>query len=168
MADNQRWMALEQIVALNGGMLVGKTRLQKTIYLLQSKGLNFGYDFEYHHYGPYSDGVAEDIKWAEFLGQLTGRPELGFHDVPYTIFETKSAAPIAVLNWHAESLKSILGILEKYSAVVLELAATLYFLRTNGYVSDAEEELKVRKPSKAAPERLEKARELLRELKLAA
>jgi uncharacterized protein len=166
MADNQRWMALEQIVALNGGVLVGKTRLQKTIYLLQSKGLNIGYDFEYHHYGPYSEGVAEDIKWAEFLGQLTGRPEMGFHDVPYTVFETKSLPPNSILGSSSDAVKSILGILEKHSAVVLELAATLLFLRKNGYATDSEEELKVRKPSKAAPERLEKARGLLRELNL--
>ncbi len=168
MSDSQRWIALEQIIALNGGMLVGKTRLQKTIYLLQNKGLNLGYDFEYHHYGPYSDGVSEDIKWAEFLGQLKSTNALGFHDVPYTIFETKLAVPDLVNGWDAGSLRSILIVLERHSAVVLELAATFLFLKLHGYASDAEEELKVRKPSKAVPARLEKALELLRDLDLAA
>ncbi len=42
------------IVAAAGGELAGRVRLQKTAYLLDIKGLKSGFQFEYHHYGPYS------------------------------------------------------------------------------------------------------------------
>ena len=48
-----------------GGAIVGKVRLQKIVYLLDQMGMNSGYSYEYHHYGPYSaelaDSVDEDV-----------------------------------------------------------------------------------------------------------
>jgi len=37
------------IVALNAGRLVGKTRLQKTAYLLEKCGMNAEFNFGYHN-----------------------------------------------------------------------------------------------------------------------
>ena len=52
------------------------------------------------------------------------------------------------------------------SDIVLELAATVVFLRENRYGEKAVEEVKSRKPLKATKERVEKALGLLEELKL--
>ena len=48
-------VAVTALVNLNGGRIVGKTRLQKTVYLLKECGIDLGFDFDYHHYGPYSE-----------------------------------------------------------------------------------------------------------------
>jgi len=42
------------VVDAAGGTLVSRVRLQKTVYLLDQLGLGSGFEFEYHHYGPYS------------------------------------------------------------------------------------------------------------------
>ena len=39
--------AVREIVALSGGRLIGKTRLQKAGYLLELAGLGYGFDFSY-------------------------------------------------------------------------------------------------------------------------
>jgi uncharacterized protein YwgA len=56
---------VRRIVKLNGGRLTGKTRLQKSAYFLESYDVGFGLEFEYHHYGPYSEelaSLAEDAR----------------------------------------------------------------------------------------------------------
>src|ERR1017187_3825518 len=59
-----------RIVRLNGGRLIGKTRLQKTTYFLEALDAGFGFEFSYHHYGPYSEElgiVADDAKASGIL-----------------------------------------------------------------------------------------------------
>ena len=54
---------VSDIVRLNGGIVVGKTRLQKTAYFLKSRNVGYGFNFAYHYYGPYSEELriaAED------------------------------------------------------------------------------------------------------------
>jgi hypothetical protein len=54
----------------------------------------------------------------------------------------------------------------RFSALVLELAATAVYLREHGYREDYWEEVKRRKPLKASLERLEQAKRLLIQLDL--
>jgi len=60
---------IAEIVALNGGWLRGKTRLQKTAYFLEANKLGYGFDFGYHYYGPYNEDVtiAVDDAWVRDL-----------------------------------------------------------------------------------------------------
>ena len=44
-----------------GGQIVGRTRLQKIAYLLEATGLGSGFEFEYRHYGPYSEQLADAV-----------------------------------------------------------------------------------------------------------
>lgn len=164
--EEDRWIVLEDIVALNGGQLVGKTRLQKTLYILQAVGVKLGYEFDYHHYGPYSEQIVEDAKWAVFLGKMEESQNLGFHQVPYTVFKTSRNPPDSVFGTSAEKVRSVLGLLNEYSAVVLELAATHLYLEKSGFAENAEQELISRKSAKATSERLAKSRELLGKLGL--
>ena len=56
------------VVSLNkDGKLVGKTRLQKTFFLLDQLGMNSGAEFSYHYYGPYSADVASAAEMATLL-----------------------------------------------------------------------------------------------------
>ncbi len=54
-----------------GGEVVGRTRLQKTAYLLDVAGYGDGFEFRYRHFGPYSDEVAESARTGALLGVLT-------------------------------------------------------------------------------------------------
>ena len=46
------------------GPIVGRTRFQKLVFLLQTKyGINFGYNFIPYFYGPYSKKLQIDIDW---------------------------------------------------------------------------------------------------------
>jgi uncharacterized protein YwgA len=42
------------VVDAAGGTLVSRVRLQKTVYLLDQLGFSSEFEYEYHHYGPYS------------------------------------------------------------------------------------------------------------------
>src|SRR5262249_49914581 len=55
------------LLKLNGGKLVGRTRLQKSVYLLKLSGIDLGFDFDYHYYGPYSEELAVAARDAEAL-----------------------------------------------------------------------------------------------------
>src|SRR4051794_585910 len=60
------WLAA--VVAEHAGRrIVGRTRLQKTVKLLQRVGLPTDYLFTIFFYGPYSEGVVSDMR---LLGQL--------------------------------------------------------------------------------------------------
>jgi len=168
MVDQERWRSLGEIVYLSGGKLVGKTRLQKTVYLLQEMGIDLGYDFDYHFYGPYSEEIDDDVKWAKYFQVLKTRDEPGNHAIPYTVFEIGATAVTHSEELRDDRTKAALSTLAHHGAVVLELAATLRYLQRNGYERNAEEELRLRKQSKASPERVVEAKQLLAELRITA
>jgi uncharacterized protein len=53
---------IPSLVVAAGGQVPGRVRLQKIVYLLDQIGLESGFTFEYHHYGPYSEGLAEQVE----------------------------------------------------------------------------------------------------------
>jgi len=161
------------LVALNGGELVGRTRLQKQTYLLDRCGANFGLRFTYHHYGPYSFELAGGCVDAEAEGQVGIEERDGRHGVPYAIFTSTGgkAPPNALGELPAGRARSLLEEMRGVSDIVLELAATIVFLRDEwSYYgkgkTDAVEETKARKSLKATEGRIGEALDLLRTLGL--
>lgn len=156
------------LVSLNGGQLVGKTRLQKVAYLLDACGLGSGLEYDYHHFGPYSADLASAADIAEMLGRLDSKEKLGFHSVPYVTYLTKEAEPKKLGELRDDEISEKLSVMEKRSAIVLELAATIHYLEhEEGFTrAGAQDEVKIRKAAKASPERLAEANKLLRELEL--
>ena len=47
-----------------GGELVGRTRLQKVAYLCQLAGFSADFPFEYRHFGPFSEELADAMQIA--------------------------------------------------------------------------------------------------------
>lgn len=154
------------LIALNGGQIVGKTRLQKIFYLLEAKGLGFEIDFDYRDFGPFSMELAFATDDAEALGLIESEERPGFHAVPYTIFRTTGSVPSFSDQELLKERKAALGKMKDYSSLILELAATAVFLRENGYPEDFWEEVKVRKAVKATPERIKQSNKLLKQLGL--
>ena len=52
---------LQALLMEAGGQITGKVRFQKIVYLLDQLGFESGFDFEYHHYGPYSEGLSDTL-----------------------------------------------------------------------------------------------------------
>ena len=63
-----------------------------------------------------------------------------------------------------DARRRALGVMSKYSSLVLELTATAVFLRQNGYPNTYWEEVRTRKPLKATAERVRQAQKLVEEL----
>lgn len=147
------------LINLNGGTLVGKTRLQKSVYLLESFGIELGFDFDYHHYGPYSEDLSNASKDAETLGFLEVEWRSAYGN-EYAVYKSHSQAEANLPPATAAVLKT----LANYDAVTLELAATADFLQKNGYSSDPWTETVRRKASKITASRIESSKKLLSEL----
>jgi uncharacterized protein len=156
------------VVALNGGTMVGKTRLQKTFYLLESAGLCAGIEFDYHHYGPYSAEVAIATDFAVMSGGLVSKERPGYHQVPYTIFSTDVKAPNWFGSMPADAAREKLALLGSYSALELEIAATILYVEKEGLHADPIEEVKRLKPLKATSKRVRRAQNLIDGLGLSA
>ena len=159
------------LIALHGGKLVGRTRLQKEAYLLHRCGGNFDlpFPFVYHHYGPYSHALADGLLDAHDGERIQIEERLGSYGIRYAIFRLKgdADAPDGLGDLTASQAGSLVRAMQVVSDLVLELAASIVFLREEGgYGPDAEAETEARKPLKATAERMEKARGLLRELGL--
>ena len=158
------------LIALYGGELVGRTRLQKQAYLLHRCGGQFQLNFVYHHYGPYSFDLADGLTDARVEGQIEIEEKPGRYGIRYAIFRIKGDVqqPNGLGELSASDALRLLKIMkDEVSDIVLEIAATIVFLRDEGgYEDQAVEETKIRKPLKATVQRLRNAHALLHKLGL--
>lgn len=155
MLNNQN--TVHAIVSAAGGELVGKTRLQKIAYILTAAGLSDSLHFRYHYYGPYSDDLTLETSEAMSEGVVSSEDRPASWGGSFTVFRTSTPCEVDA------STKQIVDIACSYDPVALELAATAAFLKhefEDGYWDETEK----RKPQKATPERLEKAKALWAQL----
>lgn len=157
------------LIALNGGEMVGRTRLQKGAYLLHRCGANFDLFFTYHHYGPYSFELADGCLDAHAEGRIEIEERPGRYRIRYAIFRlqenVKPSGCLGALS--TDEVRPFMEKIKKVSDIVLELAATIVYFVEGGYdMKRAVAETKARKSLKATPERLEKALSLIRDLEL--
>ncbi|HEY9126893.1 MAG TPA: hypothetical protein VIM62_07185, partial [Acidobacteriaceae bacterium] len=147
-------------IAEAGGRVVGKTRLQKMVYLLEAAGYLHGFSYVYKHYGPFSENLARATSMATVLGVVRETECAASWGGTYSIFTSKVAAP-PVDHIKAELFRLI----NDANPIDLELAATAIFIAKSGDLSpraDAWEETARRKPEKA--NRIPNARQLLKQL----
>ena len=156
------------VIALNGGKIVGKTRLQKTVFLIQKLLNREVFEFDYHYFGPFSEELAEFVDFAEARGRLAEEEKIGFYRMPYTVYSTDESAPKKVFNVDAAKVKAWLDKLESIDAISLELAATRVYLAIDAGEdeSNLDARLKQLKPQKATEARLLQSRKLLEQLGL--
>ncbi len=162
-------MVVVNLILLNGGTLIGRTRLQKQAYLADCCGAELHeLDFIYHYYGPYSFDLADGCVNAVAESLVTMEERYGQYRTPYTVFEairTPQSAGIGKLS--PQQSKKVVDSTNQASSVALELAATAAFLQRQGvYNGRVMEELKLRKSLKATEENLKEARQLLEALGL--
>lgn len=155
-----------RIVEDAGGTLVGRTRLQKVAYLAQLAGFGIGFDFEYRHYGPYSEDLATSIEIAAGLGLVSEEERRAEWGGKYSIYRTNGVGRPAP----DQDRSSFIMAAAQIDAVQLELAATAAFLFAEEGIGrmgggDPWEETARRKPEKAADGRLVRARRAYQNLR---
>ncbi len=158
------------IVSAAGGRLVSRVRLQKTAYLLDQLGLNSGFDYEYHHYGPYSRDLDNAVldAWAfDLVDESFGRRESD--GARYSIFSLKPDANVKDEALGELGRARAAALIQKFAntnVTVLELAATIDWLWRQEKCRDWRAEVTKRKGAKVQGGRLERAVELLKEIGL--
>ena len=156
------------IIADAGGELVGRTRLQKVAYLSHLAGFSDDFDFEYRHYGPYSEELADAVHLATGLKLVKEDERRAEWGGRYSVFRTE------VVSKFADPARAqFVSAAAKVGPLELELAATAaYLYAVEGFGKngngDPWEETARRKPEKAGEGRIERAKaayRMLRQLK---
>lgn len=158
------------VVDAAGGTLVSRVRLQKMVYLLDQLGLGSGFEYEYHHYGPYSRDLDIATSDAKALGVLHEDVRYRASDgASYSVFvrpNSGSSTDQAFGNLGRARVIELAHRFVNTNVTVLELAATVDWLWRYEDCEDWWSEIGRRKPMKIGGGRLEKAVSLLNELRL--
>jgi hypothetical protein len=160
MSIREKAASVASVVTDAGGLVVGRTRLQKIAYLLSAAGLDDGFSFVYKHYGPYSDELFQYTRIAELLGLLHAEEQRAQWGGTYSTYSTPGqpthGVPVARL--------ALAQLAANADAVELELAATAVFLQKEGF-ADPWAETARRKPEKTEGGRLKRAKALYNQLR---
>jgi uncharacterized protein len=166
----EREQIVAAVVAAAGGPLIGRVRLQKTVYLLDRLGLNSRFDYEYHHYGPYSRGLDSATADGKAFGLIEETFEHRQSDgAMYSVFNLSQAAPLdrqAYGDLGEERASELVGLFTRTNVTVLELAATVDWLWREEQCADWRGEVTKRKGAKTRHGRLDRALDLLRSIGL--
>lgn len=152
--------AAAAIVRDAGGRIVGRTRLQKICFILEAAGLGSGFRFKYKHYGPYSEELSEATGIASVLDLLDEEEQPASWGGSYSIYTTGMPRDLHTPNGRIRIAEES----ARADAVELELAATALFLACEG-VQDPWRETARRKPDKAGGGRLDRAKQLYKQLR---
>lgn len=164
--STEEFLYLAAVIAAHPNrQVVGRTRLQKTVKLLQRLGLPTDYRFMNHFYGPYSEGVHSDIGLLEQFGFIKEKEEIKQRDgSPYYIMEAEQTANADILD---DKYRTAINKMSNEDPVVLELAATYDSFREMGADhKEALERLRRKKGSKCDGGNDKKALDLLERLGL--
>lgn len=152
----EAYQVAARVVDEAGGSLIGRTRLQKVVCLATLGGFFNEFKFEYRHYGPYSEGLADSIEIATGLKLVNEKEERTDWGGWYSVYSETNATPKGSDNERRNFIETA----SKIGPVSLELAATAAFLSVNeGLNAEAAwQETARRKPEKADKGRLELAK----------
>lgn len=156
-----RAQLLESVLLVAGGTVVGRTRLQKLVYLLELAGFDTGFPFFYKHYGPFSEELVSALDELKVLGRIEES------EVPTSWggWYSKFSICRADASQQGDSrMAAVVKLAGGVSAIVLELAATAAFLSAEYGCVGAWDETRRRKPDKATAEGLKAAKDFFRDL----
>lgn len=152
-----------ELVREAGGRLVGRTRLQKVAYLKQLAGFGTDFEFEYRHYGPFSEELASAMSIASALGLVAEEEHLTDWGGWYSTY--RYSVPDRSGTQVDERISHFVSTAAKIGSIELELAATAAFLYAEEGVPDPWRETALLKPDKARNGRLERAKDAYRKLR---
>lgn len=164
MEDKER--LVQTVMQAADGEIVGSIRTQKIFYLLEQLGAGCDFRYSYHHYGPFSRVLSNTLDWMvidKILNAEEFQGEPGSYYI-YKLLQPMNDKPdyLGSLCW--QTLKKNVSLMKAQSSIVLELAATIHWLKTVEKYDDWRHEIKIRKSQKSTTERLDKAERLLKNL----
>jgi len=155
------------IVRASGGSLTGRTKLQKTVYIIQAAGWGSAFTFRYFHYGPYSETLAEAAENACLLNLIKEEKYSTSNGNPYSVYETvnETALDTERSSVSEEPIRSLIQTASKANAIELELAATALYLAKEEQCKTPWRETERRKPQKSSNGLLDRAKALYVDLR---
>jgi hypothetical protein len=156
-----RLSPVAQVIRDAGGEIVGRTKLQKTVYLLTVAGFEGRYRFGYKHYGPFSEELADAADLAAAFDLISEQQQQAAWGGTYSVYSAPPGEPSA----HPNRIRLTQAAAQS-DAVLLELAATAAYLAQEGKPQPWTETAR-RKPDKTANGRLDRAKELYAQLRAA-
>lgn len=149
---------IQLLITEAGGEIVGKTRLQKSAFILEKAGLGYGFKFVYHHYGPYSEELSVSADYAAALKLIEEDEKTAIWGGKYSVYRSRAGSLTP-----NQSRTKLLKLMKAHDAVQLELAATAFYLFDEGF-SPPWDELIERKPEKSSLENIGAAKSLCAQL----
>lgn len=161
------------VIQAAGGEIIGKIRMQKIFYLLEQLDLSANLSYSYHHFGPYSEDLSRSLDYAELIDkkiqEVPKDTPSGSTFIAYTLSEeSRNSQPKRVGNFNFSDINNLIKDMTAETSIVIELAATIHWLKEKEKVEDWRHELLRRKTTKATQEFVIRAEKLLKDLKLAA
>lgn len=138
--------------------LVGRTRLQKLACLFELAGVGAGFNFSYHHYGPYSRELSVSVDDASAIGLLeetVTKKSWG----EYSSYQVADNFDCPAT--HSTIRSKLASIAKSAGNVEFELAVTAAFISTRG-IEMPWDEVRKRKPLKA--DKIPRAKQLYAEI----
>lgn len=137
----------ETVAATPQRKVEGKKRLQKLIFLLDQAGFKSGASFLLKDYGPFSREVESAADIMSIFGDLTEQPvKTGYSNyiaIEYSLPDAESVSP-------SKEMIDIVGFLDRFRTVELEIASTIRFFEVSGISkSEAIRRTRQMKPSKS-------------------
>ena len=117
------------------GQQIGKTKIQKLMYLLEDS-LNEDFGYTMYHYGPYSNEIAESLNVANIIGWL----DMEWHVGEGYYISLKNPSSISEIQPDEET--KINEVVEKYghfTALELSIITTAVYVKKNFDVNDPNE-----------------------------
>jgi len=146
---------LVRIVSAADGRLVGRTRLQKTVFLLELAGLGSGYRFSYRSHGPFSEDLDSAMDLAPLFLDLQEDQETSDWGGTHSVFTSRARYD----GNETDAYKQLVSITKQASPIALDLAATAAYLAKESDL-DPWGETERRKARKAANGKLDEAKAL--------
>lgn len=148
----------------------GDLAIQKVVYLLESVyGVDLGYQYKYHHMGPYSFELADNLSLGVQAGELS-RQSKPISNGKYWVNQYNVAGELPADDEKRNRLESALNRMlsqfneqnKRTDGRTLELVATIHFLRNEEEIEDEELESVLRglKPKYSSAEFKEGLRQL--------
>jgi uncharacterized protein YwgA len=139
--------------------------LQKVAYLTQLAGFPKEFEFEYRHYGPFSEDLASAMEIASGLGLVQEEERRADWGGRYSIYRATDQTAASANDSRSRFVSTAVQI----GAIELELAATAAFLYAElgigrSTAGDPWEATTQLKPEKAGSGRLERAKAAYRKL----
>ena len=161
----ERFRLLAAVIAAHpDGRVVGRTRLQKTVKLLQRLGLPTDYGYMLHFYGPYSEGLQAEVGLLELMGLVEEKPQGGQDGPQYYVITAKPGAELEEVN---REYRDAIQTMHGAETEVLEIAATHDAFREIGMPHErALEAVRRKKATICTDQRVQEALELLGKLGL--